>query len=567
MDMQRERPPPPAYTQHGPDSLQLPSVPTHVPSAAPPSAADRLPGIRSLDLPDASARHLHLSSPADLQLSPKSHEPMQWTSLPPLVNPQFPRVADHIAARSSADMDIGSPMDTASIVSAADDHARRREMSVLSVDDPDVRLAAEALSGLGNLDFTRSPTAPSSMTLPRDSPAAASSPEPLLSLLTSNHPWLGGTINGSISAYNATKGYSPRFVQYGAELIERNIGSPVVNTVSSVGRRTGVEQNLRRYLGEIHRRPSDLESGGTAARKRQRVMSPGDDAMHVDDAYNSPTTRRESLSLYTESLPAYDDHCSPRYEETAVVAIDPATGKETESHNNANQDRRVNWSTQLIMTTSGLGVALSDASLRSLRMCLSLLRSATKHIDSVMHALRLVLEEYETAMRNRRQSNGEAHDHAMDTKSTTLLDPAKEDQVRQIADRMKRLSSDIWSTLQNVVQSVSRYTGGALPQNASQVVRTQLLSVPQRWQSASRSAAAESGEEVRGANRMLAFAKEGLDMMGQITAVVDGTVQSAETWLARIGRKTPGQENREGNRSNDEKSPFSGSHSGGDVKN
>lgn len=44
--------------------------------------------------------------------------------------------------------DIGSPMDTASVWSAQDEKARR-ETSV-SIDDPDVRLAAEALSGLGN---------------------------------------------------------------------------------------------------------------------------------------------------------------------------------------------------------------------------------------------------------------------------------------------------------------------------------------------------------------------------------------------------------------------------------
>lgn len=369
--------------------------------------------------------------------------------------------------------------------------------------------------------------------------------------MTSAHPWLGGSINGSISAYNATKGYSPRFVKYGAELIERNIGSPVVNTVSSVGRRTGVEKNLRRYLGEVHRRPSDLEQGDEAGRKRQRIMSPSHaDAMDIEDSLALARTRGGSHSSYAESLPAYDDHRSPKYEETAVVVIDPAlTAKDTDAQSTtSNQDRRVNWSTQLIMTTSGLGVALSDASLKSLKLCLGLLRSATKHIDSVMHALKLVLEEYETALRNTRQSNGEAtHDEksgdvAM-SGGCSEMDPEREEQVRRIADRMKSLSSDIWTTLQNVVQSVSRYTGGALPQNASQVVRTQLLSVPQRWQLASRSTANEQqagGEEVRGANRMLAFAKEGLDMMGQITAVVDGTVQSAESWLARIGRRPQG---------------------------
>ncbi|KAF2871244.1 transcription factor Opi1-domain-containing protein [Massariosphaeria phaeospora] len=431
---------------------------------------------------------------------------------------------------------MGSPMDTASaasVVSAGEDLGRRRELSVLSVDDPDVRLAAEALSGLGNLDFTRSPTARSLTLSARES---TSEPEPLLSLLTSNHPWLGGTINGSISAYNATKGYSPRFVKYGAELIERNIGSPVVNTMSSVGRRTGVEQNLRRYLGDLHRRPSDLEQGDSdTARKRPRIRSPGSDPMDLEEAFASPRTRGGSQSSYADSLPAYDDHRSPKYEESAVVVIDPALeSREEKPHasNSQQQDRRVTWSTQLIMTTSGLGVALSDASLKSLKLCLRLLRSATKHIDAVMRALSLVLEEYESALRNpNTPSDSKSVSHNPDGKLST--DP----RVRQIADRMKTLSSDIWTTLQSVVHSVSRYTGGALPQNASQVVRTQLLSVPQRWQSASRSTGEAQGEEVRGANRMLAFAKEGLDMIGQITTVVDGTVQSAEAWLERMGRR------------------------------
>jgi hypothetical protein len=417
------------------------------------------------------------------------------------------------------------------------------------MDDPDVRLAAEALSGLGNLDFARSPTA-RSLTLSARSPTAE--PEPLLSLLTSNHPWLGGTINGSISAYNTTKGYTPRFVQYGAELIERNIGSPMVNTVSSVGRRTGMEKGIRKYLGEQHRRPSDLEAGDDhTSRKRQRRASPTDHAMDVDDSLSASRTRATSRSSYAESLPEYDDHRSPSYEEMAVTPA-PTNGKERESQQQ--HDRRAAWSTQLIMTTSGLGVALSDTSLRSLKLCLGLLRSATTRIDTVMQALKLVLEEYEAALKNRRRTDVEARPvEKVELNGTMaqmgLVDTDQDAQVRKIADRIKSLSSEIWTTLQSVVQSVSRYTGGALPQNASQVVRTQLLSVPQRWQLAGRQAgsndaAAEQGaqgEAVRGANRMLAFAKEGLDMMGQITTVVDGTVQSAETWLNRIGRRTPAE--------------------------
>jgi hypothetical protein len=371
---------------------------------------------------------------------------------------------------------------------------------------------------------------------------------------------LGGTINGSISAYNTTKGYTPRFVQYGAELIERNIGSPMVNTVSSVGRRTGMEQNIRRYLGEQGRRPSDLEAGDDeSSRKRQRRISPIGDAMDVDDALAS-RTRATSRSSYAESLPAYDDQRSPNYEESAIA---PASSNGKQPQHQHQQDRRVAWSTQLIMTTSGLGAALSESSLRSLKICLGLLRSATTHIDTIMRSLKLVLEEYEAALNSRRLDVEARSDDKLNGTMAQmgLVDSTQDAQVRIIADRIKRLSSEIWTTLQSVVQSVSRYTGGALPQNASQVVRTQLLSVPQRWQLAGRQAGAEQGAQgdaVRGANRMLAFAKEGLDMMGQITTVVDGTVRSAEGWLGRIGRGAVSEGERE-------KTPVAGAGAGGYV--
>lgn len=146
MSMQQERPPPPAYTQHEPESLHLPAVPTHLPS----HTTDRLPGIRSLDLPGTAASARAHDAHAALELSPKSRfEPAPWGSLPPLHSAAFARVPV-AAPRSSADVDMGSPMDTASVASAQDEAVRRRETSVVSVDDPDVRLAAEALSGLGN---------------------------------------------------------------------------------------------------------------------------------------------------------------------------------------------------------------------------------------------------------------------------------------------------------------------------------------------------------------------------------------------------------------------------------
>jgi hypothetical protein len=139
MQQEQQRPPPPAYAQHEPDSFQLPAVPTHHPHANQHTA--RLPGIKSLDLPDATATR---STPRNsIEVSPRSHfDASQWGHLPSLNNATLPRVSE------GSVRDVGSPMSMASVLSASDGKARS-ETSV-SMDDPDVRLAAEALSGLGN---------------------------------------------------------------------------------------------------------------------------------------------------------------------------------------------------------------------------------------------------------------------------------------------------------------------------------------------------------------------------------------------------------------------------------
>lgn len=138
MQEEQQRPPPPAYIQHEPESFQLPSVPTHAPHR---QSNSRLPGIKALDLPDATTRHTPRNS---IELSPRAQtDGAQWGSLPALHSATFPKVPE------GHPVEIGSPMDTASVLSAQDEAARRRETSV-SMDDPDVRLAAEALSGLGN---------------------------------------------------------------------------------------------------------------------------------------------------------------------------------------------------------------------------------------------------------------------------------------------------------------------------------------------------------------------------------------------------------------------------------
>lgn len=371
--------------------------------------------------------------------------------------------------------------------------------------------------------------------------------EPLLSLLTSSHPWLGGTINGSLSAYSSTKSFSPRFLRAGADLVE--------NTVGSVGRRTGMEESIRRYLeprrsSELQRiDPEMLRAEAQAGMKKLQACQ---DETSMDIEQGSPLSamlyhsgrRTASGNLSVDSLPAYDKNTSPPYEGSQGLS-QPASLSTMRPPVNRS------WSKQLMISTSGLGAALSESSLRSLKFCLGTLNNANRYVAHLMDLLKRLLEDFRTSSSNRSEAgNGDDGANAMAFDSPEKQQPAS---TKVIAERIKHLNNEIWETLRQVVTTVSWYTGGALPENASVIVRWQLMSVPQRWQRAtSRSSASsataprssqEAGtgtadeEAVGSANRMLAFAIEGIDMMEQVSGVVDSTIRSAERWLDSFGRR------------------------------
>jgi hypothetical protein len=332
--------------------------------------------------------------------------------------------------------------------------------------------------------------------------------EPLLQLFASKHPWVGGTMNASINSsmfvYNTTKHYSPRFVQYGANLVERNIATPMANTVGSVGRYTGVEGGIRRYLDE--RRPRDVEKGD-------------EDSMDID----SENIRRDSA----ENLPPYRASKPPSYrEEYSPAALDRS--QQRPPHNRS-------WSSQMagqmFVMTSGLGVALSVTSRRSLQYCLHFLSQATVHIATVSDALKMVLEQYDEARDSFHKNNEKSMEEGQRPKT-----PDHDEAARRLADIIKKHSDDIWTTLKQVTNYVSSSAGGALPDNARHFVTNQLMSLPQRWRLVSANQTGES-ETSRGAHRMVAFATEGLDMMSQVSHVVKATLDSAERWLQRAGRR------------------------------
>ncbi|KAJ2985177.1 hypothetical protein NUW58_g5674 [Xylaria curta] len=199
------------------------------------------------------------------------------------------------------------------------------------------------------------------------------------------------------------------------------------------------------------------------------------------------------------------------------------------------------------MSTSGLSIAMSEESLRSLKYCLSWLRWANVHIGNVVKSVTVTMEKYE---KKTHESNG---DHPMQgTSSAQDL----EDRT-QLAAKIGVLRSDVLRTLQSVINTVSQYAGGALPENARELVRRHLTSLPQRFHMASIASEREAsqrteasmeegrqGQEQReetetreSARRVLLLAKEGLDMMSQVSGVLNGTLVSAEEWCERLGRR------------------------------
>jgi transcriptional repressor OPI1 len=334
-------------------------------------------------------------------------------------------------------------------------------------------------------------------------------------------------IEGTQSAYVASKNYSPRF-KTGAEYVEGYV-TPIANTVGSMGRVTGVEGGVRWFLGGGKRHKSqssaDMESGSN---KRRRRADNGSDMVmvDVDEEHMSgaetprptydPNDRRLSIASTIDTLPAYDEHRSPAYEPT-----------ETRTHNPP-------WQSRLILSTSGLSIAMSEQSLRSLKYCLSWLRWANVHIGNVINSLKQALDRFD----NRGSQPGSS--------SSEIKDRQK------IIAKIMALKADVLRTLQEVISTVSRYAGGALPENARALVRRHLTSLPQRFrlaamvgesqqprddQTMEEAIEAKDKEMREGANRVLLLAKEGIDMMSQVSGVLEGTIVSAEEWCDRLGKR------------------------------
>ncbi|KAL8781218.1 MAG: hypothetical protein Q9213_006111 [Squamulea squamosa] len=422
----------------------------------------------------------------------------------------------------------------------------RHATSDLSLDDLE---AAQALEGLRadcaqqSIVYYDSHPADSKIapSLPSPPPfQQAPEPEPLLALFTAQHPLLSTAINGPLSAYTSSKSFSPRF-KYGAELVERHVGSPVVSTVRTAGKYTGLETGVRWFLD------GERRGGLSRAPKRRRTSHQADgvaddveQGLH-DEIPESPLDYTGTYpGLYHDRPPPYDDERSPTYEQHDS-SVHPSHG--------TNSSSNTTWRTRLVMSTSGLGVAMSEESLRNLKYCLSWLRWGNNYLHKAIRDLQGIIREY----------NAKGEEASEPAVTGPRGEPQASDSPQgkpSLSGRMHSLKSDILTTMSRLCHVVSQYTGGALPANARSLVHAHLTALPGRFtyvlrlkrqQSTSPSTQRDSPNDsksgspvpepaVDSAHRVLILASEGLDMIAQITSIVHGTINSAEEWCEQLGR-------------------------------
>lgn len=336
-------------------------------------------------------------------------------------------------------------------------------------------------------------------------------PEPLLRLFTSQYPLAGSLINGSLSAYKTTQSYIP-----GAEWTERNVGLPIAGTVARI---SGVEGGLRWALKpKRDGRPSSATPTPDVEKGYSDIVSNG-------------TDRPSSDLTYTETLPAYSpgDRSPPYSEQQGLLKT---------------RDRQPppGWRQQLVISTSGLGVAMSDDSIRSLRFCLSWLRWANGHLGEAIQNLKNLLERWDEGI-----TPGE---HAAPMSVASMTQSQEERRQAALSARIAALKADVLKTLKDVIAIVSNYAGGALPTNARELVHRHLTSLPQRFSLATMAGNSPTdgtdenlndSEAAQSGRRVMLLAQEGLDMMTQVSRVVNDTLVSAEGWCEKLGRRTNSQ--------------------------
>ncbi|KAK3985723.1 transcription factor Opi1-domain-containing protein [Cladorrhinum sp. PSN332] len=514
----------------------LPSL-SSLTAAIPPSTASSTSTPSSAPTASTAPSSAAASSPA-----PTTQQ--HWPSLNPFTayyvpshvqNPEPPMRKDYIHGQS-----------------------HQRATSV-SLDDPGVRAAAEALGRLRTVDTTPhdrearrhlTPDSfhvgtPGSMDSNHDQQQQKQQ-EPLLSLITTSYPsiapfapYIESATSACNTAYNQSKNYSP-VIKRNAEYLEDRVVKPVAKTVGNIS-----GPGLRWWLQKPSRkqRQHDLDRDRQGVKRRKADQGDRESAIAarvLADFDNAAKERRTSVSTI-DTLPAYDEHRSPAYTETADDPMSPRNGVPT--------------GTKLWVVTSGLGVAMKDESKKKMRTLIQVLNARNSQVSDFLGSLTKAIEEYDGTV-----PSGSNQDTAM---------TGQEEQNRsELTNRIQWLIGSIHGTTKTVVDVVDKQAASVLPTNVKRVVHGCLMSLPAQFKLMAQQEpparedqnSNDEGTVVRNnAHKALLLAKASLRMMTQITDVLNMTLTSAEDWCQKQG-------NQEGEKAAPPMMDYEPCNCSGDVK-
>lgn len=206
---------------------------------------------------------------------------------------------------------------------------------------------------------------------------------------------------------------------------------------------------------------------------------------------------------------------------------------------------RSRWQNLVIeagVTAGGIGAAVSEESMKSLKYCLHWLHYATAHLDHQVGVLR----DFILSLSSQHRSNA--------------LVRSEDSRAAEILNGIKR---DVVETIRKVVDVVSKYAGAALPEQARRYVRSSILGLPERWaqamqgvpnqpilaanangtetgassgpdNEADRQQATPMGTTQAAAERTLTFAVESLDMLRGVLNIFNDSVERADAYVQPV---------------------------------
>ncbi|GAA5891815.1 hypothetical protein JCM8208_002900 [Rhodotorula glutinis] len=370
-------------------------------------------------------------------------------------------------------------------------------------------------------------------------------------------------VSSGIEWYERSKANS-RVVKYGAGLVESSfsaVSRPVANALPPLG-------------------PLD----DFACRQLDRIGAPG-----ASPGRKSPSTALHPYGAEDEAREQPHRHADGGDDEMRRSAhadigpeFEPVSERALAERGSSHDGQQVatvgggagrsRWQT-VLLEAGGLGAAVSEESLKSLRYCLQWLLYATAHLDHQIGTLR----DFILSLRA----------HTTSSSSNALV-------AASASAHLAQIKHDVVETIRKVVDVMSKYAGAALPEQAKRYVRQCILGLPVKWASAIEGRAggmsgrttrestvdgselgtprpermgdayfpgatgadtgagaagqqdgkgAQGGERAQdpalrpteeAADRILTFAVESLDMLRSVTGIFSESVERAETWIERL---------------------------------